>query len=199
MDSAFLPLGFGTKMFDFDNDGDLDIHITNGHVIDNVKLFQSNLSYAQKDLLFENVGGKFKDISAQAGSALQTLRVGRGLAVADFDNDGYPDVVISSLDRRPALLRNLGARTGNWVMIRAKGKKSNGFGLGATVKLQTSEGTQVREINNVASYLSSNDTRLHFGVGQAKIIQQIEILWPSGTRQVLKNDPGNQILMVQEQ
>jgi len=199
MDSAFLPLGFGTKMFDFDNDGDLDIHITNGHVIDNVKLFQPNLAYAQKDLLFENIGGKFRDVSAQAGPALQTLRVGRGLAVADFDNDGHLDVVISSLGQRPALLRNLGARPGNWLMIRAKGTKSNGFGLGATVKLQTAEGTQVREINNVASYLSSNDTRLQFGLGQAKIVQQIEILWPSGTRQVLKDVPVNQILVVEEQ
>lgn len=199
MDSAFLPLGFGTKMFDFDNDGDLDIHITNGHVIDNVKLFQPNLTYAQKDLLFENIGGKFKDISAQAGAALQTLRIGRGLAVADFDNDGHPDVVISSLGQRPALLKNLGARAGNWIMIRAKGNKSNAFGLGATVKLQTSEGTEVGEINNVASYLSSNDTRLHFGLGQAKIVQQIEILWPSGTRQVLKDVPVNQILVIEEQ
>jgi hypothetical protein len=83
-------------------------------------------------------------------------------------------------------------------MIRAKSKKSNGFGLGATVKLQTSEGQQVREINNVASYLSSSDVRLHFGLGQAKIVQQIEILWPSGTRQVLKDVPGNQILVVEE-
>jgi len=199
MDSAFLPLGFGTKLFDFDNDGDLDIHITNGHVIDNVKLFQPNLSYAQKDLLFENVGGKFRDISAQAGPALQALRVGRGLAVADFDNDGYEDVVISSLGQRPVLLRNLGARTGNWITIRAKGTKSNGFGLGATVKLQTSEGLQVREINNVASYLSSNDVRLHFGLGPAKIVQQIEILWPDGTRQILKDVPVNQILVVEEQ
>jgi hypothetical protein len=199
MDSAFLPLGFGTKLFDFDNDGDLDIHITNGHVIDNVKLFQPNLSYAQKDLLFENVGGKFRDISAQAGPALQALRVGRGLAVADFDNDGYEDVVISSLGQRPVLLRNLGARTGNWITIRAKGTKSNGFGLGATVKLQTSEGLQVREINNVASYLSSNDVRLHFGLGPAKIVQQIEIIWPGGTRQILKDVPVNQILVVEEQ
>jgi hypothetical protein len=95
-------------------------------------------------------------------------------------------------------LKNLGARAGNWIIIRAKGKKSNGFGLGATVKLQTADGTQVREINNVASYLSSNDTRLHFGLGQAKIVQQIEILWPSGTRQVLKDVPVNQILVVEE-
>ena len=168
-------------------------------MIDNVKLFQPNLTYAQKDLLFENIGGKFRDISAQAGPALQTPRVGRGLAVADFDNDGYPDVVISSLGQRPALLRNLGARAGNWLMIRAKGTKSNGFGLGATVRLQTSEGMQVRDINNVASYLSSNDVRLHFGLGQVKIVQQIEILWPSGTRQVLKDVAVNQTVVVEEQ
>ena len=107
--------------------------------------------------------------------------------------------MISSLGQRPALLRNLGARPGNWLMIRAKGTKSNRFGLGATVRLQTSEGLQVREINNVASYLSSSDVRLHFGLGQAKIVQQIEILWPSGTRQVLKDVAVNQILVVEEQ
>ena len=75
-------------MFDADNDGDLDIYVTNGHVIDNVQLYQPKLTYAQKDLLYENLGGRFRDITAQAGPALQATRVGRGLAVADFDNDG---------------------------------------------------------------------------------------------------------------
>src|SRR6476469_8784480 len=86
--SGFIPLGVGTKLYDLDNDGDLDIHVTNGPVIDNVKLYQPNLSYAQKDLLYENVGGRFRDISAQSGVAMQAERVGRGLAVADFDNNG---------------------------------------------------------------------------------------------------------------
>jgi enediyne biosynthesis protein E4 len=198
MGAAFLPLGFGTKMYDFDNDGDLDIHITNGHVIDNVKLYQANLTYAQKDLLFENIGGKFRDVTARGGAALQADRIGRGLAVADFDNDGNLDVAISSLGQRAVLLRNQGARPGNWIIIRAKGNKSNSFGLGATVKIQTSEGLQVREINNVASYLSSNDMRLHAGLGTARTIQQIEILWPSGTTQVLKDVAVNQILVVEE-
>lgn len=198
MGSAFLPLGFGTKLYDFDNDGDLDIHITNGHVIDNVKLYQSNLTYAQKDLLFENVGGKFKDITARSGPALQVERIGRGLAVADFDNDGYLDVAITSLGQRAVLLKNQGVRAGNWISLRPKGKKSNTFGLGATVRVQTSEGLQVREINNVASYLSSNDVRLHVGLGSARTIQQIEILWPSGARQVLTDVPANQVLVVEE-
>ena len=83
-------------------------------------------------------------------------------------------------------------------MIRAKGSKSNGFGLGATVRVQTSNGLQVREINNVASYLSANGIPLHVGLGAVKTIQQIEVLWPSGTRQVLKDVAVNQILVIKE-
>jgi enediyne biosynthesis protein E4 len=196
--SGYLPLGFGTKMYDVDNDGDLDLHVTNGHVIDNVKLYQPNLSYEQKDLLYENVGGRFKDISAAAGPALQTLRVGRGLAVADYDNDGYLDVAILSLGRRAVLLKNQGARAGNWVEIRAQGTASNSFGLGATVRATVEGRTLVREVNNAASYLSSNDIRVHLGLGSAKAIQHLEILWPSGRKQVLDGVPANQILTVKE-
>jgi hypothetical protein len=197
--SGFMPLGFGTKMFDADNDGDLDIHVTNGHVIDNVSMYRPGLSYAQKDLLYENLGaGRFKDVTAQGGAALQATRVGRGLAVADFDNDGNPDIAISSLNQRAVLLRNQGVQAGSWIIIRAKGKKSNAFGLGATVTIETSAGRQVREINNTASYLSSNDVRLHVGLGGARIIRQIEILWPSGARQLLKDVAVNQVLVIEE-
>ena len=198
LSSGYLPLGFGTKMYDVDNDGDLDLHVTNGHVADNVKLYQPNLSYEQKDLLYENVGGRFKDISAEAGPALQALRVGRGLAVADYDNDGYQDVAILSLGRRAVLLRNEGARRGNWIELRAQGTASNSFGLGATVRATVDGRTLVREVGNVASYLSSSDTRLHLGLGPAKSIQRLEILWPSGRRQTLNDVAANQILTVKE-
>jgi hypothetical protein len=203
---GFLPLGFGTALYDADNDGDLDIHVTNGHVIDNVKLYRPTLAYAQKDLLFENLGrapstglgtGKFRDVSALAGAALQATRVGRGLAVADFDNDGKVDVAISSLNQHAVLLRNQSAG-GNWIAIRAKGKKSTAFGLGATVTIETSEGRQVRGVNNVGSYLSGNDTRLHVGLGAAKLIRRIEVLWPSGARQVLTDVAVNRILTIDE-
>jgi hypothetical protein len=196
--TGFLALGFGAKLFDVDNDGDLDIHVTNGHVIDNIALYQPNLSYAQKDLLYENVGGRFRDVTMQTGAALQAERVGRGLAVADFDNDGNVDIVISSLGRRPVLLKNQGASGRNWILIRAKGRKSNAFGLGATVRLQTESGAQVKEVSNVASYLSSNDVRVHFGLGTAKTIVRIDVLWPSGAKQTLTNVAVNQVLVIEE-
>ena len=196
--SGFLPLGFGTKMFDVDNDGDLDIYVTNGHVIDNIKLYQSKLTYEQADLLYENVGGRFKDVSAGSGPALRAPRVGRGLAVADFDNDGKLDVAITSLGRKAVLLRNVAPGAGNWLEIRAEGAKSNRFGLGTTVRVQTPGRLQVREINNAASYLSSNDTRLHVGLGDAAAAQQLDILWPSGQRQTLTDVKANQVLTVKE-
>jgi hypothetical protein len=196
--SGFLPLGFGTKMFDVDNDGDLDIYVTNGHVIDNIKLYQSKLTYEQADLLYENVGGRFKDVSAGSGPALRAPRVGRGLAVADFDNDGKLDVAITSLGRKAVLLRNVAPGAGNWLEIRAEGAKGNRFGLGTTVRVQTPGRLQVREINNAASYLSSNDTRLHVGLGDAAAAQQLDILWPSGQRQTLTDVKANQVLTVKE-
>ena len=198
--SGFTPLGFGTKFFDADNDGDLDLYVTNGHVIDNIALFQPKLSYAQKDLFYENVGGgRFRDVSALSGPALQALRVGRGLAVADFDNDGRLDIVITSVGRKAVLLRNTRAGAGHWITIRAVGTRSNRFGLGARVEIPTPGLTRVGEINNVASYLSANDVRFHAGVGAVTVIPRIVIRWPSGTTQTLTDVAVDQVLVVREQ
>ena len=196
--SGFIPLGFGTKMFDFDNDGDLDIHVTNGHVIDNVKLYQPNLTYAQKDLLYENVGGRFRDVSAQSGPALQAERVGRGpggrgLRQRRQSRRGHLErgTAAGAAEESGSAGRQLDhdPRPGHEEQRLRSGSDRAGADGGRAAG---------REINNVASYLSSNDIRLHVGLGTAKIIQQIEVLWPSGAKQTLKDVAVNQILTVKE-
>jgi hypothetical protein len=197
LQSSLLPLGFGAKFFDQDNDGDLDLFIVNGHVIDNVQLYRPTSSYAQRPLFYENIGGRFADITPVAGAALQLKRVGRGLAVADMDNDGDLDLAISNQGQAPQLLRNQAAGA-NWLELRAQGKKSNRFGLGARIEITAGGKRQVGEVNTAASYLSGNDVRLHFGLGAAKVIERITILWPSGQTQTLLNVNANQILTIEE-
>jgi hypothetical protein len=118
--------------------------------------------------------------------------------VGDFDNDGALDVVISNLGQRPALLRNAGSKDRHWLLVQARGHRSNRFGLGTVVRVETQRGVQVRQINNVASYLSSHDTRLHFGLGNDTRVRKIEIRWPSGIVQVLTDVESNQVLRVEE-
>ncbi len=138
--SGFIPLGFGTKMFDVDNDGDLDIHVTNGHVIDNVKLYQPNLTYAQKDLLYENVGRPVpRRLRAERAGAAGRARRPRPRRRATSTTTATSTSSSRASGGAPVLLKNQGGAGGNWITIRAQGSKSNRFGLGATVRVQTAE------------------------------------------------------------
>jgi hypothetical protein len=194
-----LSLGFGTKLFDFNNDGQLDIFITNGHVTDNVQLYDPQLSYRQTDLLYENIGGgKFRNVSAESGPGFRIPHVGRGAAVGDFDNDGDLDIVIADCGGPPLLLRNEGGNRNHWLAIRARGRESNRFGIGSKVRVTVGGRTLLREINPYGSYLSTSDVRLLVGLGSAAAVDRLEIEWPGSKRQVLEHIPANQTLLLDE-
>lgn len=198
LSSTFIPLGFGTLLSDFDNDGDLDIYVTNGHVIDNVELYSPHLSYLQTDLLYENRDGQFREVSEKAGPVFHEKHVGRGAAVADYDNDGDLDLAVSLCGGRVVLMRNERGNRSNWVVLQLEGKK-NRLALGAQIYLTSGKGTQVKQVTNVASYLSSNDVRVFFGLGSESVVEQVKIVWPSGQEQILRDLDANRLVRVVEE
>jgi hypothetical protein len=199
LQSGFLTLAFGTRMFDYDNDGLLDIFCTNGHVTDNVELYDPQITYRESDLLYQNVGGgKFKDVSAESGPAFRIRHVGRGAAVADFDNDGDLDIVVADCGGPALLYRNDGGNRNHWLAIKARGRESNRFGLGSKVRVTSGGATRYREINPSGSYLSTSDMRLYIGLGKETVARRLEIEWPRGKKQVLENVPAGQVLTLDE-
>jgi hypothetical protein len=178
-------LGWGTAFFDYDNDGWKDIIVANGHVYPAVDQMPWGTSWAQRPLLFHNVGGtKFDVMPAVEGTALATTYVGRGLAVGDLFNDGKLDVVINVLDGFPALLRNVSPDKNHWVEFKlVGGPKSPRDAVGATVYLTSNKIRQRGDVVSGGSYESTNDPRIHFGLGNNTVVDRVEVHWPSGARE----------------
>jgi hypothetical protein len=195
-----LPfVGFGVVFFDYDNDGRLDLALVNGHVLDNTALLRPGSSYAQRRLLFHNLGNRrFADVSRLSGSGFAVEKVGRTLAAGDIDNDGDLDLLITNNGQAAELLRNVGGNRNNALLIRLVGKPSNRDGIGARLRLTTGSTTQVREVKAGSSYLGQNDVRVHFGLGQAAQADRLEIRWPSGKTDVIRNVPANEIVTAVE-
>jgi enediyne biosynthesis protein E4 len=192
-------LTFGTDFFDYDNDGDLDLYMANGHVNDNAQVFDSAVSYPQRDQVFRNEGnGTFADVSDSSGPGLDLVMVGRGAAFGDYDNDGDIDVFVSNNNQRGVLLRNDGRGPTHWITLRMVGTVSNRDGIGARIKVTAGDLVQMEEVRSGSSYLSQNDLRVHFGLGQRELIDRIEIRWPSGIAQVLERVPADQFLVIEE-
>ncbi len=192
-------LGWGVGFVDLDNDGWLDIFQVNGHVYPEVEKLTTEAGYAQRKVLYQNLGnGKFKDVSAQTGGAVMENISGRGAAFGDFDNDGDTDVIINPVNAVPELLRNDSKSNNNWLKIKLVGVKSNRDGIGARIKVTTEDGTQTDESRASNSYYSHNDSRLNFGIGKAAKVKSIEITWTSGQIDKLNDIAANQIITVKE-
>ncbi len=196
-------LGWGCGFIDFDNDGWLDILICNGHVYPEVEQLTTEAAYSQRKLLYRNLrNGKFEDISLQAGPGITEESSARGCAFGDFDNDGDIDVVINNVNALPALLRCDSRLSNNWIKVRTIGTKSNRSGIGARLLCVTGAGKdemrQIDEVRSGGSYYSQNDLRIHFGLGKAEKVSLLEIRWPSGAVQTLKEIGVNQLIYVKE-
>jgi hypothetical protein len=197
---ATLPfVGFGVVFVDYDNDGDLDLAIVNGHVIDNIALLRNGARHAQPRLLLENIGsGRFRDVSRQAGPGFAVDSVGRTLVAGDIDNDGDLDLLVTNNGGVAELLRNDGGNRGNSLLVRLVGTASNRDGIGARLRVTAGSRTLVREVTSGSGYLGQSDTRVHVGLGSASVVDRLEIRWPSGRIEVLEKVLVNQVITVRE-
>jgi hypothetical protein len=191
-------LSFGGGFFDYDNDGWLDIFIGNGHVYPEIEQISDSL-YKQHNSLFHNeTHGKFTEVSAQSGLSALPRRAARGVAFADFDNDGYIDVVVANNGDPPTLLHNNRLYKNHFVNFKLVGTKSNRDALGARIKITAGDVNQIREIVSGGSYLSQSDLRANFGLGDATTISTVDITWPSGAHQTFQNVPADHFYQITE-
>ena len=195
-----LNSAFGARFFDFDNDGWRDLVVINGHILDNIPLYHPNVTYAEVKKLYRNIGqGRFVDVTSTQNAAFRVPLVGRGLAVGDYDNDGALDLLVSNNGEAAQLFRNQqGATRNHWLGIRLIGTKSNRDGIGARLKLVAGRFVSYDQAKGGLSYCSAQDPRIYFGLGRKTKVELLEILWPSGERQALKNIAADQIITVEE-
>lgn len=197
--SAIYLSGVAAKFFDYDNDGWVDICQVNSAMLDNIELYHSEVSYKEPKLMYRNLGrGKFAKVSSLLGPDFMRPTAGRGLATADFDNDGDIDVAVNNRGDYPQLLRNDGGNANHWVKIFLIGTKSNRDGVGARLTLTAEDFAQVRQAVGGSSYMGASDPRIHFGLGGRKTIDSLEIKWPSGAVEKHPRLPIDQIIAIKE-
>jgi hypothetical protein len=176
-----LPMsGFGARFLDYDNDGQVDLFVANGHPFAPVGKVWPGITYAERPFLFENTGSGFREVAEQRGSALARAYVGRGLATGDFDNDGDTDLLLLCVGEPPRLLRNDGGNRRHWIGLNLMGAPAHRETIGA--RATVTAGGRVRSLVRAGgtSYLSASDPRLLFGLGDETRVQQVEVRWPSG-------------------
>jgi enediyne biosynthesis protein E4 len=195
---TFVRMGWGTAFLDADLDGKLDLFFANGHIFSDIDQYpQLGETYRQKNQLLLNLGGRFRDVSDRAGGGLQIARVGRGLAVGDLDNDGDLDVVVNNIDDTPTLLENRQATKHHWVAVQPVSATGNRFAIGAKVTVSGGGLKQFREIRSGGSFLSQNDLRAYFGLGDYAGSVDVEIRMPGGRRWQWKQLPSDRLHVLQ--
>lgn len=194
-----LPMsGFGTRFLDYNNDGLVDLFVLNGHPFEPINKIFPETTYEEPPFLFENTGSAFRDVAPSHGAALKKYYPGRGLAVGDIDNDGDSDLLLINVGQPPVLLRNDGGNRNNWFGLKLVGTKSNRDGNGAKVTVTAGGIRRTKQILGGTSYCSASDARLLFGLGTNRVIDEIEIRWPSGTVNKLKRVGTNRYITVEE-
>jgi hypothetical protein len=195
---SLLHSGWGARLFDFDNDGWKDLLVAQGHLIETIEQSLPGAHYREPMLLARNTRAGFADVSEASGSPFHEPWVARGLAVGDLDNDGRLDAVVVTNDGPVHILHNETPTKNHWLILELVGHKSNRDAIGAEVRVTTPDLQQMATVSTAGSYLSSSDKRVHFGLGSEAESRTIDIRWPSGIRQTLRDIRGDQILQVQE-
>lgn len=195
---TLLHSGWSLRFLDYDNDGLKDLLIAQGHDMDNVEKSFPQLHYREPMMLLRNTGEGFSDVSAISGNVFTEAWAARGMAIGDIDNDGRVDAVVTTNGGAAHVLRDVTVNSNHWLTLKLVGHKSNRDGIGALVKLTTTSGSQWVTVTTASGYLSSSDPRVHFGLSHASVAQAVEIDWPSGIRQVLKDVAADQILVIDE-
>ena len=198
-DATYSTLGFGGGFLDYDNDGWLDLFVTNGHVYPEVDQSGSGEHYLQPNQIFHNArDGTFREMTTDAGPAFRTLHSGRGAAFGDVNNDGSIDILVNNNNGPPTLLINRGTPGNHFLTLELIGVKSNRDAIGTRVWVTTAGLRQLRDVKNGGSYLSCNDERLHFGLGKATVVDKIEVRWASGLRQEFASVPAGHFYSLRE-
>jgi hypothetical protein len=191
--------GWGVRFIDYDNDGWKDLFVAQSHVMDTIQVSEPNLPYREPPLLLHNEQGKkFVDVSAASGDVFHEQWVARGMAIGDINNDGRLDAVFTSNSGPALVLLNEAETSNHWITLKLVGVKSNRDAIGAEVRISTQAGDQFATVSTGGSYQSSSDKRVHFGLGRADSVREIEIRWPSGIHQLVNNQKVDRIVTITE-